>query len=139
MSTKKLWPLRRVIAKRVFDEFIGFVEMGVPSDNACWLANISSTALKRWMRLGEEGAAPYDRIFEAVRRAESIAVANHVGNLNAAAQDPRQWRAAAWMLERLRPDVFSSSREAKDIDMDVEVIIGGESDGTEPEGGSDEA
>jgi hypothetical protein len=82
--------------------------------------------MKAWMRKGEEGLFPYDVLYDEVKKAESMAVANMVGSIAQAARDPKGWRAAAWMLERLRPDVFSSSKETEYEETDYEIVIGGE-------------
>ena len=41
--------------------------------------------------------------------AENAATLNHLTNINTAADEPRFWRASAWMLERLHPDTFGKS------------------------------
>jgi hypothetical protein len=41
-------------------------------------------------------------------RAENQAVVTHMTNIHKAAKDARYWRAAAWVLERLRPDEYAA-------------------------------
>jgi hypothetical protein len=43
---------------------------------------------------------------EKLAKAETSAEVMHVNNINAAAKEPRYWRASAWVLERMRPESY---------------------------------
>ncbi|MCC6125806.1 MAG: hypothetical protein IT426_12640 [Pirellulales bacterium] len=45
---------------------------------------------------------------EKLAKAENSSEVMHLRNINAAAKDPRYWRASAWALERLRPEFYGS-------------------------------
>ena len=48
-----------------------------------------------------------------VRQAEAAAKLIHMQNIHNAAQDPRDWRASQWWLERRYPARFARQKEAR--------------------------
>lgn len=58
-----------------------------------------------------QNTADRDRDFaEALGHAESQAELSSMKHIAAAAREPQYWRAAAWMLERTRPQQYASRR-----------------------------
>jgi hypothetical protein len=45
---------------------------------------------------------------EKLAHAENASELMHLRNINTAAKEPRNWRASAWALERLRPESYGS-------------------------------
>ena len=93
-------------------------------------AGISEQTFYTWMKRGREGESPYAEFLESVKIAESQAVVRNVAIIQKAAEET--WQAAAWWLERKRPDEWAR-RQRMDIGssneqpMEVVVRIGGKS------------
>jgi hypothetical protein len=77
---------------------------------ACHYAGISDEALARWLRASVD-------FVDAVKKAESDAEVRMVAQIARAAQDGT-WQAAAWWLERRRPDDYAR-RERLDLEIYV--------------------
>ena len=67
---------------------------------------ISPTTFYRWMQLGAEPDAPreFREFREAVKKARAVSSVALVGIIRRAAI--KNWTAAAWLLERRRPDLW---------------------------------
>lgn len=91
-------------------------------------AGISEQTFYSWMARGREGEALYEEFLEAVEKAEAHSVVRNVAIIQRAAEET--WQAAAWWLERKRPDEWGR-RQRYDIGtseaqpMEVIVKIGG--------------
>jgi len=90
-------------------------------------AGISETTFYSWMARGREGEALYSEFLEAVEKAEAQSVVRNVAIIQRAAEET--WQAAAWWLERKRPDDWGR-RQRMDIgtnkeELEVIVKIGG--------------
>ena len=99
---------------------------GSTQKEAALLAGISESVFYRWMtrgrkerirleKLGVEDdekelanpdELPFLELFEVVIRAIPLRKALLVERIRKAGQDPRNWTANAWLLERLHPDEF---------------------------------
>ncbi len=99
---------------------------GSTQKEAALLTGISESVFYRWMTRGrkerirleglgvekdDKGRAnpdelPYLELFEVVIRAIPLRKALLVERIRKAGQDPRNWTANAWLLERLHPDEF---------------------------------
>lgn len=98
---------------------------------ACALAGIGERTFHDWMQRGErEDRGEFHAFFAAVSRARAKAKAALVRRIVAAAQ--RDWRAAAWKLERLYPKEYAQpiARQpeldnAKDIAVKIVYNTGG--------------
>jgi hypothetical protein len=62
--------------------------------------------LKAIMREAHENAAFRERLAQA----ESMCEITHLKNIRVAAEDPKQWRASAWLLERKFPDHYGKRK-----------------------------
>lgn len=87
-------------------------------DDACQYAGIAESTYYSWMDRGrrerarinagekpETAEAPWLELFDKVQQARSEAVVRNVHLIQRAASDGT-WQAAAWFLERTRPDKF---------------------------------
>jgi hypothetical protein len=79
---------------------------------ACHYAGISEEALARWLRASVD-------FVDAVQKAESDAEVRMVAEIAQAARGST-WQAAAWWLERRRPDDFGR-RDRVDIELRMQV------------------
>lgn len=90
------------------DKIVQVIRTGSYQQIAAAAAGISTTTFYRWM---ERGADPnetdprYAEFRDAVETAKAEAEAALVATIRAAA--PTNWQAAAWILERTRPDRYT--------------------------------
>lgn len=101
-----------LVSKRVVDA----VAMGLPRDTAAKLARISPATLYSWLAKGRAGEPGFTEFFERVKEAEARGEAELVNVIREAA--PRQWQAAAWLLERRRPEAYARRDNAAMPDED---------------------
>lgn len=98
-------------AKRIIDA----VGRGLPRDTSAKLARISPSTLYDWLARGRNGEEPYAEFLERVKAAEAKGEDELVAIVRAAAKDTDerrgQWQAAAWLLERRRPEAYALKRE----------------------------
>ena len=91
----------------VTDLYTKLTETGRPvplAQGLAWSQNIATASLL------EEMGGPKKLIAFAQKLAvaENAAGLVHLNNINKAGADPRFWRASAWLLERLHPDLRPS-------------------------------
>lgn len=81
------------------------VRAGVPRKDAAAYAGINDSTLYRWTERGRKSKkGAFWEFCQQVKKAESDAVVRNVAVIQKAAE--REWQAAAWWLERRRPDDF---------------------------------
>ncbi|MBL9178862.1 MAG: hypothetical protein JNM65_12450 [Verrucomicrobiaceae bacterium] len=110
------------------------IEQGIPLKQAAAVAGMSYDTLNHWRKRGENESAPeeYRQFCQLLRHSQAVAMQVHVSSISDAAK--RDWRAAAWMLERRYPEDFArqqqlehSAADAKpwmpDPDITHEVLI----------------
>ena len=74
--------------------------LGMTRKLASQSAGIHEATFYNWMRAGEVGASPAKRqFFEAVKEAEAVCAQRMLASIQLAAKK-RDWKAAAWLLER---------------------------------------
>ena len=102
----------------IISRLVEALKAGNYVDDACAYAGIAESTYYLWMERGRRAAAalaagetpkpadaPYVEIMESASRARSAAVVRNVNFINRAASEGT-WQAAAWWLERTRPDKF---------------------------------
>lgn len=84
------------------------VRLGAPMKFVLKAARVSPQAFAQWERQAQLPDAPAElvELFARVDEAQGKTVLRNVGLLQSAAQDPKQWRAAAWWLERMHGEDF---------------------------------
>lgn len=75
---------------------------------ACEICNISYTTFKNWRREGKREVEPFMSFIADIKRAEAIAVREHLGAVTKARD--KSWQAAAWWLERKYPELYGPMR-----------------------------
>lgn len=82
---------------------------GMPIRQACAIVGIDHSTYHHWIRMGEEKKHPvYIKFYEDAMYARAVAVERYMKYIEDAAKaDPRNWPAAAWLLERTHPDEFA--------------------------------
>ncbi|WP_009963175.1 hypothetical protein [Verrucomicrobium spinosum] len=87
------------------------IEQGMPLKHAAAVASMSYDTLNHWQKRGENESAPeeYRQFCQLLRRSQAIAMQVHLSSICDAAK--RDWRAAAWMLERRYPEDFARQQQ----------------------------
>ncbi|WP_345736623.1 hypothetical protein [Prosthecobacter algae] len=87
------------------------IELGMPLKQAAAMAGMSYDTLNHWQKRGENESAPpeYRQFCQLLRRSQAVAMQVHVSSICEAAK--RDWRAAAWMLERRHPEDFARPQQ----------------------------
>lgn len=72
---------------------------------------MSYDTLNHWQKRGENESAPeeYRQFCQLLRHSQAVAMQVHVSSISDAAK--RDWRAAAWMLERRFPEDFARQQQ----------------------------
>ncbi|GAA5140875.1 hypothetical protein GCM10023213_24150 [Prosthecobacter algae] len=83
----------------------------MPLKQAAAMAGMSYDTLNHWQKRGENESAPpeYRQFCQLLRRSQAVAMQVHVSSICEAAK--RDWRAAAWMLERRHPEDFARPQQ----------------------------
>ena len=98
------------VPRRRADVIVERVKAGIPNETAAESSGVDISTFYRWMEAGADrweggrlvrGREPYRGFRDAVIRARAEAEAAAVAIVQRAASD--DWRAAAWYLERSRP------------------------------------
>ena len=105
------------------EDIVKALRAGNSRRDSALYAGISETTFYSWMARGREGEPLYSEFLEAVEKAEAQSVVRNVAIIQRAAEET--WQAAAWWLERKRPDDWGR-RQRMDIGADkeeLEVIV----------------
>ena len=86
---------------------VSAVRCGASFKNACVAAGISERTFQRWRQKGEHQGAKteYRRFWRDLTQAEQEGQTARLAIIQEAARN--DWRAAAWLLERMDPERFS--------------------------------
>lgn len=103
------------------ERIVAAIKNGSPAQDAAALCGIASTTYYRWMREGADGDDPAKREFrQRVIEAKAQLKAACVRQvLKASSKD---WKAAAWYLERCHPDEFGR-RDRVRVDGEQRVKV----------------
>ena len=109
------------------EDIVNALRAGNSRRDSALYAGVSETTFYSWMSRGREGEPLYAEFLEAVEKAEAQSVVRNVAIIQRAAEET--WQAAAWWLERKRPDDWGR-RQRMDIgtnkeELEVIVKIGG--------------
>lgn len=102
--------LSKLTAKRL----CAILSEGNTIETACAACGISGRSFHNWMeRGGREKTGPYFQFFQSATRARARAKQRYTKLITRAAT--RDWKAAAWLLERMFPQEYGrSTREDKE-------------------------
>lgn len=108
----------------VREAIIDGVRLGAPMKHVLAAARVSESAFGAWAQQAHMPDAPEElvELFARIEEAKGKTVLRNVGLLQSAAQDPKQWRAAAWWLERMHPDEFRKPESAAGPSLTTVVV-----------------
>lgn len=76
------------------------LRLGNYVEDVCKAVGISKQTYYDWRKKGENGESPYVEFLDAVEEAEADAITDALETVKFAAKVNKDWRAAAWFLER---------------------------------------
>ena len=80
--------------------FIDGLRLGLTYKLAASYAGIDTSTFHLWMQKGrEQSEGIYSEFFDAVKAAEGLCAAQHMGRIMKAAE-AGQWQSSAWVMER---------------------------------------
>lgn len=102
-------PLPKWMDPKVQSAILDGVRLGTPMRFVLQAARVTFQSWNEWRHQSRLPGCPVELVefFEAVGEMESRAVMRNLGAVQTAAADPKNWRAAAWWLERMHPDEFA--------------------------------
>lgn len=110
------------------DQLCNLISAGVPMRVAARSLGIGRSTLYDWRNYGAQGIEPYVTFEAKLKRALSRAEASLTLNLVSAAK--KDWRAAAWWLERRHPERYGAKQtmrvekalpELSDAELDAAI------------------
>ena len=85
-----------------------YISEGNPPTIAATLVGISHSTYFNWMSKGSQKTPRFMEFSELIKRATAQSIVNRVAHI-AKAADGGNWRAAAWLLERMAPESFGKN------------------------------
>lgn len=101
---------------------IKYMKEGLPYTTVCKLAGVNRESFIKWLELGKEGYKPYDKFYKEIVKVEAQAELRAIRSLRQ--HEERDWRPAAWQLERRWPEHWSKQdRTTARIEVQGEVKV----------------
>lgn len=113
------------LTREVHATIVKHLRAGAFKRHAAEAAGVSYEALKDWLKRGSKGEKRFTEFFVDVRQAEAEDAIRNQAAITRAALVDRDWRAAAWSLERKYPDLYGRNTAA----IGVSVEQPGDADG----------
>jgi len=88
------------------EQLIGLVNGGAPLPLACQAVGLRYPTIQRWLNLGRDGDERYVSLYDRISRAKGMWASAATLRVHESAD--RDWKAAAWLLERRLPKYFST-------------------------------
>lgn len=86
-------------------EITTYIRDGNSPTISATLVGISPSTYFNWMSKGSNQEPRFMEFLESIERANAQSIVNRVAHISRAA-DSGNWRAAAWLLERMAPESF---------------------------------
>ena len=102
------------LTPKLTGEITTYIRDGNSPTISATLVGVSPSTYFNWMSKGSNQEPRFMEFSESIERAKAQSVVNRVAHISRAA-DSGNWRAAAWMLERMAPESFGkNSTRAKE-------------------------
>ena len=83
-----------------------YIEKGIPIIYSCQLVGITRATYYNWYNKGTSAkSGKFKEFVKAVEKAKAVAISKSVETILTASK--KDWKAAAWYLERIAPNEFS--------------------------------
>ena len=89
-------------------EITSYIHDGISPTRSATLVGISPSTYFHWMSKGSKKEPGFLEFSESIERAKAQSIVNRVACVSRVA-DSGNWRAAAWMLERMAPESFGKN------------------------------
>lgn len=86
-------------------EIMAYIQDGNSPTKSATLVGIAPSTYFNWMSKGSNQEPRFMEFSESIKRACAQSIVNQVAHISRAA-DSGNWRAAAWLLERMAPESF---------------------------------
>ena len=93
---------------KLTEEITAYIHKGNSPTVSATLVGISPSTYFNWMSKGASKEPGFMEFLEAIERAKAQSIINQVAHISRVA-DSGNWRAAAWLLERIAPDSFGKN------------------------------
>lgn len=109
------------------ETFFTCVKMGMGNPQACAKSGLRDANFYSWIKLGEQDDinmldTPECQFYLAYKKAKSDCQMFHLQNITKASQ--KDWKASAWVLERVFRDDFGSQQK-ENASENITIVYGG--------------
>ena len=115
-------PVKTQIHPHVEARICEALRLGMPYKLAAHYGGVTYQTLLNWKRRAEEGESGFLSFVVAMNKAEAEGAIKLLMLIRAAAENPRHWRAAAWILERRWPEHYGRHRTTSKPAATVDTI-----------------
>lgn len=112
------------LTEEMIEEIAKHIELGMINKDVAQLVGISETTFYNWMNEGENSKDDnniFRKFYLKVKEAEAKAIKRNLAIIQRAANEGN-WQAAAWFLERKRPEDWGR-KDRVNINADDGIII----------------
>lgn len=112
------------LTEKMIEEIAKHIELGMINKDVAQLVGISETTFYNWMNEGENSKDDnniFRKFYLKVKEAEAKAIKRNLAIIQRAANEGN-WQAAAWFLERKRPEDWGR-KERVNINADDGITI----------------
>lgn len=112
------------LTEKMIEEIAKHIELGMINKDVAQLVGISETTFYNWMNEGENSKDDnniFRKFYLKVKEAEAKAIKRNLAIIQRAANEGN-WQAAAWFLERKRPEDWGR-KDRVNINADDGIII----------------
>ena len=113
----------KILDKRVQDTIVEYISKGNYIKTACLAAGVGESTFQLWQHKAELGEQDYIDFLEPIKKARELSVVSNVSLIQEAAKKPQNWPAAAWLLERTRPDDYAKREPAIVVESKVLIAL----------------
>ncbi len=109
------------------EKLVEMIELGATYAHACNYAGVSYDSFNSWRNQGKNAKnGKYLKFLNIIKKAEGNATRKWLKVIEDAAEESRNWVAAAWLLERRYPDDFGKQIrqkvESRNINYDISEL-----------------
>ena len=115
---------RSAMTPEVVNAIYEAIRLGLSYQRAADLAGISRSTLYSWIEKGKIAqSGQYKRFFDGLQKSKAEGEKNLVEIVQRAAEEDRQWTAAAWILERRHRDRWGRNVDITSGGEKIDVVI----------------